>query len=79
MSTFWLIRLSEMKMQSCFATILNHIKNDVKYPANKNDIIHACSDFSEISKNERDWLDSTLPDRSYIDPEEVVKAIFDKI
>ena len=64
---------------SCFKDALNHIKNDVRYPASKEDIMKACSGFSEISLNERDWFNLNIPDRTFERPEEVIMAIFDKI
>jgi hypothetical protein len=71
--------MEEMKSQSCFKDALNHIKNDVNYPASKQDIMEACSGFSEVSKQERDWFDDTIPDRTFNSANEVVMAIFDKI
>lgn len=71
--------MSKMSSQSSVKDALNHIKNDVDYPASKQDIMQACSGFSEVSKNERDWFDNTLPDRTYNNPDEVIRAIFDKI
>lgn len=71
--------MSKMNEQSCVKNALNHIKNDVNYPANKQDIMQACSGFSEVSKLERDWFDSTLPDRTFNSANDVVQAIFDKI
>ena len=54
-------------------------KNDVRYPASKEDIMKACSGFSEISLNERDWFNLNIPDRTFERAEEVIMAIFDKI
>ncbi len=71
--------MSEMKEQSCVSAALNHIKNDINYPASKQDIMQACSGFSEVSQAERNWFDNTLPDRTYNNANEVVQAIFDKI
>ncbi len=71
--------MSQTKMESCVANALNHIKNDINYPASKQDIMKACSGFSEVSQNERDWFDNTLPDRTFNNPNEVLMAIFDKI
>jgi hypothetical protein len=64
---------------SCFRTALNHIKNDVKYPASKEQIMAACSGFSEVSTSEREWFSLNIPDRTFDGPDEVLLALFDKI
>jgi hypothetical protein len=71
--------MDKAENSSCFRTALNHIKNDVRYPASKEEIMAACSGFSEISASEREWFSLNIPDRSFNGPDEVLLALFDKI
>ncbi len=71
--------MSKAESSSCFRDTLNHIKNDVRYPASKSDIMAACSGFSEVSAREREWFDLNIPDRSFDSPEEVLMALYEKI
>jgi hypothetical protein len=65
--------------KSCFRAALNHIKNDVNYPASKDDILKACSGFSEVSASERTWFEQNIPNRTFGDASEVVSALLDKL
>lgn len=58
---------------------LEHLKKDVTYPATKDDILTACSNFKEIPSSERDWFERTLPDREYGSPEEVLTALIGEV
>lgn len=64
---------------SCLRDALSHIKNDVQYPASKEDIMRACANISEVPAQERDWLELNIPNRTFDDPEEVIIALFDKL
>ncbi len=71
--------MNKANSTGCFKDALNHIKNDVSYPASKADIMRACSGFSEVSQDDRDWFELNIPDRTFETPEEVIIALFDKI
>jgi hypothetical protein len=65
--------------QNVMKSALEHLKNDVSYPATKEDIVTACNNFKEIPVGERDWFDRTLPDREYNSPQEVLTALIGKV
>lgn len=65
--------------QNVVNAVLKHLKNDITYPASKDDIMTACNNFKEIPTSERDWFDKTLPDREYKTPEEVLNALIGQV
>ncbi|MGD6852589.1 MAG: hypothetical protein ACQCN6_11070 [Candidatus Bathyarchaeia archaeon] len=71
--------MDKLGPQSCIRDALYHIKNDVQYPATKDDIMRACSNISDVPAREREWLDLNIPNRTFGDPTEVIIALFDKI
>ncbi|MBI2074817.1 MAG: hypothetical protein HYT83_03220 [Candidatus Levybacteria bacterium] len=64
-----------MAMPAHMKEVKSHLENDITYPASKADIIAACDGMSDVSKNEKKWLEDNLPDKTYANAEEAKKAI----
>jgi hypothetical protein len=64
---------------SAVKAVLEHAKKHIRYPATKKQLMEACNNFSDVPKAEKDWFEKTLPERTYKNAEEVVKALLDKI
>jgi hypothetical protein len=54
---------------------LGHIKNHVKYPASKQQVIEACNNMSDVPSQDKDFVSRSLPDQTYRGPEDVVSAL----
>lgn len=57
---------------------LNHLKNHVKYPAGRSEVIAACSNMSDLPED-RDWLTRNLPEGRYNGPADVLKVLLDRV
>ncbi|MBI2126546.1 MAG: hypothetical protein HYU02_04440 [Thaumarchaeota archaeon] len=60
-------------------TAMDHLKNHIEYPATKEEAVAACNNFMDIPKEDADWFAKTLPKGTYKNPDEVVKAILQKV
>jgi len=60
-------------------TELEHIKHHIKYPANKTQVIAACNNMSDVPSNDKDFVAKSLPESNYKGPEDVVKALLNKV
>ena len=60
-------------------TELEHIKHHIKYPANKTQVIAACNNMSDVPLNDKDFVSKSLPESNYKGPEDVVKALLNKV
>jgi hypothetical protein len=52
----------------------NHVKG-VKYPATKEELVTAFKGFKDIKADDRKWFEETLPNKSFDNPDEVMKAL----
>src|SRR5205807_8300677 len=66
-------RMSNLK------TELEHIKHHIKYPANKTQVMAACNNMSDVPSIDKDFVAKSLPDSNYKGPEDVVKALLNKV
>lgn len=55
--------------------MIGHIKEHTGYPATRTDLIKACSNLSDFTKEQKRWFERTLPSGTYRTPSEVIKAI----
>jgi hypothetical protein len=55
--------------------IMTHINEHITYPATKDDIVMACDNMSDVTDEERMWVEDKLPDKMFDDPDEVRKAL----
>jgi hypothetical protein len=58
---------------------LEHIKHHIKYPANKTQVIAACNNMSDVPSIDKDFVAKSLPESNYKGPEDVVKALLNKV
>jgi hypothetical protein len=65
-------------MTSTLADELGHLKNHVKYPANRVEVVAACNNMSDAPTNDRDWVSSNLPEGTYQSADQVVSALLKK-
>ncbi|MEM4495618.1 MAG: hypothetical protein QXE96_07485 [Candidatus Caldarchaeum sp.] len=57
---------------------LGHLKNHVKYPASKSEVIAACNQSSDLPED-REWLARVLPEGCYGSAIDVSRALLEKI
>jgi len=57
---------------------LGHIKNHVKYPASRQQVVEACNNMSDVPSQDKDWVSKSLPEQTYRAPEDVVNALMKK-
>jgi hypothetical protein len=50
------------------------VREHVTYPATKSVIVETCNRMTEVPKENKEWFERYLPDRTYRSPEEVIKA-----
>lgn len=62
-------------MMQNMAAAKQHMKDHVKYPATKQDLVAACNGMSEFSDEDKKWFMDTLPEGTYNSAEEVEAAI----
>ena len=51
-----------------------HVREHVNYPATKSVIVETCNKMMEVPKDDKEWFERTLPERTYRDPDEVIRA-----
>jgi len=60
-------------------TNLEHLKHHVKYPADRNALVQACNNMSDVSEGDRTWFIATVPEGTYKGPTDVVNALLAKV
>ena len=55
--------------------MIAHLKEHQTYPASKADLVKACNNLMDFSEEQKNWFTSTLPDGTYANADEVVKAL----
>ncbi len=70
---------SKVGFMSNLKTELEHIKHHIKYPANKTQVMAACNNMSDVPSIDKDFVAKSLPDSNYKGPEDVVKALLNKV
>ncbi len=63
---------------STLASELGHLKNHVKYPTNKKDLVATCNNMMDVPAADRDWFAKSVPEGNYKNPEEVLKVLLAK-
>lgn len=61
------------------STELGHLKHHVKYPANRAAVVAACSNMSDVPRDDADWFMKNLPEGNYQSANDVMKALLTKI
>jgi hypothetical protein len=55
--------------------VATHLREHVKYPATRQEILDACAQTTEFSAGEKAWAAAHLPEGTYASPAEVLKAL----
>lgn len=58
---------------------LGHLKNHVKYPANRAQVVAACNNMSDMHATNAAWFEANLPEGNYNGPHEVLGALLKKV
>jgi len=62
-----------MKPEAAKAT--DHLKNHVKYPTTRGQLLDACADTPEFTAQERKWFADNIPEGTYMSADEAIKAL----
>ena len=54
---------------------IKHLREDQEYPATKAELVAACNNLSDFSKEDKEWFMENLPERTYKSADEVVNAL----
>lgn len=57
------------------AEVTMHIREHLKYPAARKQLVDACNKMADVPAADRAWFDKNLPDRTYKTADEVIKAL----
>lgn len=55
--------------------VMNHVGNDVAYPASKDDLVKACNNMSDVSEGGKKWFMENLPSGTYGSADEVKQVL----
>lgn len=66
-------------IMSSLSDELEHLKNHVKYPASRREVVATCNDMSDVPEEDRNWFSKNLPDGRYTKPEDVLTALLSKV
>jgi hypothetical protein len=55
--------------------VAEHLRDHVKYPATRQQILDACAQTPEFSAAEKAWTEHHLPEGTYASADEVLKAL----
>jgi hypothetical protein len=58
---------------------LGHLKNHVKYPASRAQVVAACNQMSDTHPGNGDWVSKNLPEGTYKAPSDVLNALLTKV
>lgn len=64
---------------STLKTELEHLKKHVQYPANRGQIVATCNNMMDVPSADKDWFSKSLPEGNYRGPEDVVRALLNKV
>ena len=70
---------SAASSMSNLKTELEHIKHHIKYPANKTQVLAACNNMTYVPSVDKEFVTKSLSDSNYKGPEDVVKALLNKV
>ena len=58
---------------------LGHLKNHVKYPASRAQVVATCNNMSDMHTTNAKWFEQNLPEGNYNSPNEVLGALLSKV
>jgi len=68
-----------MNTMSTMAEELGHLKNHVKYPASRTQVVQACNNMSDVPSADKEWVQTNLPEGTYRSATDVVSALLTKV
>jgi hypothetical protein len=57
------------------AKAIAHLKEHVKYPANRATVLAACADTPEFTAAEKKWFSDNLPEKNFTSADEVMASL----
>ena len=66
-------------LMATLADELGHLKNHVKYPANRKQVLEACNNMMDVPSADKEWFTKTLPEENYKSADEVVSSLLKKV
>lgn len=58
---------------------LGHLKSHVQYPANRAQVVAACNKMQDLPREDAQWFESTLPEGTYRNANDVMTALLTKV
>ena len=58
---------------------LGHIKNHVRYPATKAQVVATCNNMSDMHMDNANWVSRNLPEGTYKGPSDILNALLTKV
>ncbi len=58
---------------------LEHIKHHIKYLANKTQVVAACNNMTDVPSADKEFVTKSLPESNFKGPEDVVRALLNKV
>ena len=55
--------------------MITHIKSHSNYPATKEDLVKACNNLSDFTRDQKRWFEKTLPAKTYESAGAVIRAL----
>lgn len=65
------MNMSSKKMMEA----MKHFDEHVSYPATKEEIVEECNRMDDMPKEDKQWVIDNLPDKSYMNADEVKEAL----
>ena len=54
---------------------VKHLREHQEYPATKAELVAACNNLSDFSKEDKEWFSGNLPEGTYHSADELIKAL----
>jgi len=54
---------------------IEHLRNHLSYPVTRDELLKACSNMSDVPAEDRRWVEKTLPEGTYRNTDEVIRAL----
>jgi hypothetical protein len=65
--------------KASLAEELDHLKNHIKYPATRAQVVQACNMMSDLHTGDGAWVSKNLPEGTYKAPSDVLNALLARV
>lgn len=55
--------------------IVEHLNSHQAFPASKASLMKECNNLSDLTDEEKSWVDNVLPDKTYSSADEVINVL----